>query len=164
MEFKVPSEKQILIQKAKKLDFENFVNGLFKAESFKTKALKREISHGTKNVSGYQSYPDLLVRFTENEKSIMFAVKCKWSPKLLPSQSWKSPGKIQKLLLFEVETQMSMFVVLGFGGTPSNPEQIFLAPLKKLENCMVKISYLLNFKRLTPEKEFIFDPNRMTLK
>jgi len=164
MEFKAPSEKQILIQKAKKLDFENYVNGLFKSESFKTKALKREISHGTKNVVGYQSYPDLLVRFTENEKSNMFAVKCKWAPKLLPSQSWKSPGKIQKLLLFEQETQMPMFVVLGYGGTPSKPEQMFLAPLKKLENCIVKISYLLNFKRPAPDKEFIFDSDRMALK
>jgi hypothetical protein len=164
MDFNIKSEKQILIQKEKKLDFENFVNGLFRTESFKTKALKREIGQAAKNVAGYQSYPDLLVRFTENEKSIMFAVKCKWSPKLLPSQSWKSPGKIQKLLLFEVETQMPMFVVLGFGGTPTNPEQIFLAPLKKLENCMVKLSYLLNFKRQTPEKEFVFDPDRMVLK
>ena len=164
MEYKGNTEKQIAVQKARKLDFENFVTDLFKSDQFKTKALKREIAQNPSVISSNQSYPDLLVRFTEEGKSTMFAVKCKWNPKLLQNQSWKSPSKIQKLLFFEQETKIPMFVVLGYGGTPVNPEFVYVASLEKLKQCNVKLSYLLNFKRDVADMEFVFYSDRMILK
>jgi len=164
MEYKNISEKQIAKKKEAKLEFEDFVDSLFKSEKFKTKALKREIAQSQHISSSHQSYPDFLVRYSDGSKSTMFAVKCKWNPKLIQTHSWKSPAKIQKLLLFEQETKTPLFVVLGFGGSPSAPEFVYLARLEKLKECMVKLSYLFNFKRQVTDKEFDFDLERMILK
>jgi len=164
MELKGKSANQISMQKEMKLDFEKFVNSLFKSEQFKTKILKGDLDHSLKVVSSNTSYPDLLVRFTEEGKSTMFGVKCKWIPKLLHTQSWKTPAKIQKLQLFEQETKTPIFVVLGYGGTSTSPEFLYVAPLEKFKQCQVKLTYLLNFKREVPNKEFVFHPDRMVLK
>jgi hypothetical protein len=61
------------------------------------------------------------------------------------------------------ETKLPVFVVLGFGGTASQPEEVYVFPLEKLRCPKLKKFYMENFKRLEVDKGFFFDLEKKKL-
>ena len=61
------------------------------------------------------------------------------------------------------ETKLPVFEVLGFGGTASQPKEIYVFPLQNLKYGKLKKSYMANFKRMDADKGFFFDLEKKKL-
>lgn len=77
-------------------------------------------------------HPDFVVEFNWKEKKInkLFAVECKWRQSLFSGYfCWASLNQIQRYEKFSSERQMPVFLALGLGGSPSDPEKFYIIPL-----------------------------------
>ncbi len=112
-------------------EFEDYVVDLFDLPNNKTLTLKEW--RGDKSLPGIypknNSAPDLT--FEYNRKP--FAVECKWRshlPKdiekeLLPAE------RMASFKLFSTERRMPVYLFLGIGGLPNDPDQLYFARLDK---------------------------------
>jgi len=81
------------------------------------------------------THPDFVVEFNWKEKKIndIFAVECKWRKSLFSDCfCWASLDQIRRYEKFSSERQMPVFLVLGLGGSPSDPEKLYIVPLEKV--------------------------------
>ena len=59
---------------------------------------------------------------------------------------------------------MPVFVVIGVGGSPSDPERVYAVPLRVLKLNIAKEDYIHAFMREDKEKTFFLDTENMLLR
>lgn len=76
-------------------------------------------------------YPDLLLE--EVETKLCIAIECKWRQKLNSSvmQDLFLPERLTSYQEFSKERNIPVFIVLGIGGEPCEPYDIYIVPLEK---------------------------------
>lgn len=117
-----------------------------------------------KGVNGWtpisSMHPDLVFR----DKTSMcrhprrFAVECKWREKNWRGGiEWARPEQIVRYQTFSERYKMPVFVVIGIGGSPLRPEEVYLVPLEKLAVPFVSLAYLSRFRRRVADEMFRWD-------
>ena len=110
--------------------FESFVITLFDPLYFRYRRPKVEHVYAGK-VSEGESGPDLEFEFTQNETHVRFAIKCQYYRSAAKNEVQLFSGARQELFrTFEDEREMDLYYVLGFGGTPDDPKELFFLPAK----------------------------------
>jgi len=145
--------------------FEKFVVGRFDRKRF---VLEHWRSDKLKDGQGIQptSYPDLFYTMNENGKQLCFAVECKWRPAVEnDAVSWATYQQIDSYKEFQREQKIPVFVVIGLGGSPESPEQLFVVPLSKIARHMetVTADFLRDYQKTNTYQNFQFDTNSMML-
>lgn len=81
------------------------------------------------------SYPDFVIEYGKGVKKVKFAVECKWraSLSLRFKQQLLPQEQIDRYKEYSVEKRQRVVVVLGVGGEPSMPEELYLIPLESLQ-------------------------------
>ena len=76
-------------------------------------------------------YPDLLIEEVETNRCI--AIECKWRKYLnhTSMQDLFSPENLSIYHEFSQERDLPVFIVLGIGGTPCDPDNIYIIPLDR---------------------------------
>lgn len=85
-----------------------------------------------------------------------FAVECKWREKLSPNME-KDLFPADKLAIyqqFSAERIIPVFIVLGVGGEPSNPELLYNIPLSKVPLILSHAKSIVDFLRPSVEMPF----------
>jgi hypothetical protein len=141
-----PKTTTELSSREKGLAFEKFVVGRFNKAYFTLKQWQGDKFHNGRFAEANQ-HPDLLWEFALKGEKHAFAVECKWKAQLPEEHDWAESRQIENYRQFASEIQVPVFVTLGFGGTPSEPESVYILPLERLTNSQVKKSYLEDFKR-----------------
>ena len=114
--------------------FESFVITLFDPLYFRYRRPKVEHVYAGK-VSEGESGPDLEFEFTQNETQVRFAIKCQYYRSAAKNEVQLFSGARQELFRnFEEESEMDLYYVLGFGGTPDDPKELFFVPAKAVTN------------------------------
>lgn len=108
--------------------------------------------------------PDMVVSVKVGGYEYRFAVECKYRS----SDSdgvvyWANREKIEIYNRFSDERLMPVFVVIGIGGTPSDPESVYIVPLHYLRYGKVNVAALELFKRKDPKAQFIYIGPKMIL-
>ena len=78
------------------------------------------------------SYPDLLIEEAETKRRI--AIECKWRNHINDA-SMKDLFLSEQLSTyqkFSEEKCLPVFIVLGIGGSPSDPNNVYIIPLEKV--------------------------------
>lgn len=77
------------------------------------------------------SYPDLLIEAAETKRKI--AIECKWRKYLNHTTMIDlfSPEQLITYQEFSQERDLPVFIVLGIGGEPCEPKDIYIIPLEK---------------------------------
>ena len=77
------------------------------------------------------SYPDLIVEEVETQRRI--AIECKWRMQLTPVAMMElfAPESLITYRQFSQESHLPVFIVLGVGGNPCEPDSIYIIPLEK---------------------------------
>jgi len=137
--------------------FEEYVKLLFNQDHF---YLKKWRQSGTIPKDTYIldfCYPDLEFIFVGKNQH-PFAVECKWRTKFKKGKiDWATKKQITKYLEFEFKRAMPVFIAIGIGGTPSNPENLFVTPLCNLkDNIEVSEEQLIKYKR-KPTQRFFYN-------
>ena len=116
--------------------------------------------------------PDLVLCY---KQSTYIAVECKWREKLKIDieNDMFSENKISAYQKFAAERNIPVFIVLGVGGTPSEPKLLYVIPLQDVPAIVNKSKSIVLFLRSSTEssfcineflpKEMVF-PKRYTMK
>jgi len=112
--------------------------------------------------------PDFEIEFRMGKIRETFAVECKWRKDLnqgrKPGIEWATERQIQNYQNFAKQKGIPVFVVIGLGGAPDNPGDIYIVNLEHLKFPYVTAGYLAHYRRPDKGREFYYDDKRHELK
>ena len=91
-----------------------------------------------------------------NPKRKSFAVECKWRARYNAENKvkWSYNEQLARYRQFAKDKNMPVFIILGIGGTPSSPENVFVVPLASIEHIEVSKHWLENYRHDLSKKLF----------
>lgn len=114
--------------------FEDFIVTLFNRRKFRLLEWRsdKKASNGVYPLSC--SYPDLEFIYSKGKLKHRFAVECKWRKQFFNGKiTWADEKQIDAYKDFQYQRAISVYVAIGIGGTPSNPQQLFITPLDHIK-------------------------------
>jgi len=101
--------------------------------------------------------PDLEYEFKMNDFRTTFALECKFRQSTYNGLiELAKERQIKHYKQYEMERIIPVYIVLGLGGSPTKPSELYLIPLKQLSNNYISYDSLANFKKET-HGSFYFD-------
>lgn len=143
--------------------FEEFIIKLFNERHFKLAKWRKAAKSIDRSFLNDSSNPDLELIFTGSRK-YHFAVECKWRKEFVEGKiSWATDYQICSYDCFENCRRMPVFIAIGIGGDPWNPEKLFVTPLCNI-NMYTEVyeSDLIPYKR-KPTNRFFYDTVQLRL-
>lgn len=111
------------------------------------------------------SNPDMVYEYRHKETRIWFAVECKWRTSFLGDAiQWADRRKEGNYRAFRQERDIPVFVVIGVGGSPGDPQEMFVLPLDAIPYNMFYLSknFLMPFSK-KPGSNFYLDTRQLKL-
>jgi hypothetical protein len=100
--------------------------------------------------------PDLVIRTKNNKATI--ALECKWRSKFYNEQvQWSTDDQLERYLQYQKSKGTKVYVIIGIGGEPITPSEVYLVPLDKLKYPFVTKSYLEQYKHHNVNKNFYLE-------
>ena len=141
----------------KGVEFERYIIDLFLTNKryFAIHSWTRDVSNKHQGVRvESDSDPDLLIRYKPTDEK--FAVECKYRSNLYNDKlCWTTQKKMEDYKSFAQKNTIPTFIVIGLGGNPRNPEQMFCIPLEKVKYPEFYPSVFRKFER-NPRKSFFW--------
>ncbi len=136
--------------------FQEFVEDLFPIDEF---ILKRK-THSWRTLKKRFVEDSLDPDFTFGHKDTgyIFSIECKYRNKFREDDRiyWVKRRNLDWYKKFEEEENHDVYVVMGVGGKPENPNSLFLIPLKDIEGCYMHKLFLMKYIR-PKEHKFVID-------
>jgi hypothetical protein len=137
--------------------FEKFVVTKFDKRFFKIKEWQ-----GDKYHEGYYAEnnknPDLVIEHMLKDQQNTFAIECKWrSNTNIEVFDWCTDEQLEHYKKYSEEKGLPVFVVIGLGGQPMTPAEVYVVPLRRMKYADVKRQYLQAFKREDVNRDFVYD-------
>lgn len=158
-----PAKSTVLLSSVEKgRKFEEWVVKRFRRDLFSIKEWR-----GDKFVDGIyaesSTHPDLEIEFHLRDVRERFAVECKWrghwESGTKPFLNWATDQQIVTYKEFAQTRALPVFVVIGLGGQPDQPSEVFVVPLDRLRFANATEEYLDRFRRRGEVgQNFFFDP------
>ena len=146
--------------------FEMYVRDQFNHNDyFLVEHVNDKASH--EHVTERSKYPDMV--FRHRLSNTKFAVECKyrseWEHKGKIAQiDWAEEHNISNYLHFADVRKMDVVVIIGIGGSPDNPREVYAAPLYALKTYTTARKYYLEqFKLSNPKASFRFILSKHTV-
>jgi hypothetical protein len=93
-------------------------------------------------------HPDFTLKFKMKDVDVDFSVECKYrSDYYKNGVEWCSNKQMEFYKSFAEAKKRPVFVVIGLGGKPASPEELFIVPLSEMKNTFVHKSFLLAYKK-----------------
>ena len=138
-------------------EFEDFVLELFDLGESRAYSLiewRSDKSNG--DISPVSNtYPDFVIEYKKGDIKKKFAVECKWRASISRfGKPLLAAEQIERYQEYSKETNMNVNIVLGVGGEPSMPEELYIIPIDSFQQVASKPSILKNFRREIISKWF----------
>lgn len=118
-------------------EFEIFVEKLFNQKSGRF----IRVHHNSKSALIYNpraasaTFPDLKFIFSTKNYKLRFAVECKWRQSFNNGKiRWAEAYQAENYLNFQQAYGIPVFVAIGIGGLPSEPDRLFVTSLDYIGN------------------------------
>lgn len=157
-------EKDGLTDNQKKgQDFEKYVVSKFPVEYYAIKEWRGD-KYDKGRYAESNQYPDLELALKYQGEEHPFAVECKWRSRLGKDGtiSWSDDAQIARYKAFAEQKSMPVFVIIGIGGEPSAPSQVYCVPLQQMTSSTVSQDFLKPFYH-HPAKDFFYHLKNNTL-
>ncbi len=160
-----PRKSQKDIKKEKGDDFEKFV-----VQKFNKKYFKILEWAGDKYINGIyaetSTQPDLKIKFSLYEIEKEFAVECKYRSYFYKGViDWAKDNQRSNYQNYSESKGIVTFVVIGVGGKPDSPEELFVVPLQDLKSDFISKSELAQYAKSDfVGNKFFFEPTTCVLK
>lgn len=146
----VPAKKPEMSNAEKGKLFEDYIIRKF---DFSRKALElvsRDDSHGAKQNA------DFLIKLTTKKGKYNFAVECAWRKEMPEGEfDWTKEETLAKMIASAKAQSATLFLVLGCGGKPDSPGNIYIVPLTKSKQAT--LSSLTSYKCDNMYGKFFYD-------
>jgi hypothetical protein len=160
-----PRNIQKDLKKEKGNEFEKFV-----VQKFNRKYFKIIEWTGDKYINGIyaetSTQPDLRIKFSLYEIEKEFAVECKYRSYYYKGGiDWAKGNQRSNYQNYSEAKGIVTFVVIGVGGKPDNPDELFIVPLQELKSDFIGQTDLAQYiKKDFNENKFFFEPATCILK
>lgn len=142
--------------------FEKFVVDRFVKEYFEIKNWRSDKYHNGRYATT-NTYPDLEIILTTKYKKVSFAVECKWRKEFFNGTiECAKEYQLKNYRAYALDQNQKVFIVLGVGGTPSNPASLYIIPLEEMYTTTYTENQLKQFFRHSAGN-FFFDTTFMRL-
>lgn len=146
--------------------FEKYVVLKFDTGYFIIKEWRSDkIVNGMYAVSNH--FPDLEVEFNFRKKNIKetFAVECKYrSDYYKDGVEWAHDYQLDNYKKYAAAIKVPVFIVIGVGGQPENPAELYIIPLEKVKNTVLTKDFLSSYKMEDTRKHLYWDIDRKVLR
>ena len=146
--------------------FEMFVRDHFNHKDYSlVEHVNDKASH--EHVTERSKYPDMVFRHRSSDTK--FAVECKYRSKWeingkTEQIEWAEEHNIKNYLYFANEQKIDVVVIIGVGGSPDNPAEVYAAPLNALKKYTIaRKNYLQQFKLTNTKSNFRFILSKHTV-
>jgi hypothetical protein len=137
-------------------DFEKYVADLFNKDYFSIVEWTSDIARKRDQFVEADNNPDLVVRYQDKKRNEKFAVECKFRSDLYQGKlQWSKPDQLKRYRQYAEENSIPVFIVIGLGGEPDNPERMFCIPLEEAKYPGLYPSVFEQFER-DPNKNFFW--------
>lgn len=111
------------------------------------------------------TYPDLLMELKRNDGAYQFAVECKWRKDFQSGSilEWATSEQFLHYITFAHTKRIPVFVVIGVGGEPGAPNEVYVLPLQELTATVVKRYTLQPYRRRNASSPFYYDVHTQNL-
>lgn len=102
------------------------------------------------------TYPDFVIEYKKDNIRKRFAVECKWRASIprYTSKPLLATEQIERYQEYAKEVNMNVNIILGVGGEPSMPEELYIVPIYNFQQIASKPSMLNNYRREVISKWF----------
>jgi hypothetical protein len=127
--------------------FEAFVVTLFDPLYFRHRRPKMEPVYAGNGIE-IEHGPDYVFDFVQKETHVRFAIKCQYYRHIAKNEVQLLTAERQdQIRQFEEEREMDVYYVLGFGGTPDDPKELFFLPSKAVRSEYITKSTLRQYSK-----------------
>ncbi|WP_317897760.1 hypothetical protein [Aurantibacillus circumpalustris] len=148
------NSEQKTINEAKGSQFENFIVEKFNAKYFSMLHWQSDKFHNGVYPRSNMD-PDLIYEFTYNNYSCRIAIECKFRSAASNNMvDILKPEQLQRYQNFSHQNEIDVYIALGLGGHPSNPEELYLIPLNELQYPSLYLNKLRPFYKPTSQLFF----------
>ncbi len=101
--------------------------------------------------------PDFIFRYKPNLEK--FAVEAKFRG-YYGSQDYiecAKPYQLSRYRQFEKEEKIPVYIILGYGGIPEDPQKVFLIPLDRIKSHQLSLNFLSQYE-VHPNQNFVWRP------
>ena len=136
----------------KGLEFEKFVMSRFNPAQF------RLLDNRSTAIYPLSAHDPHLVYQLSSKKS-SFAIECRFRERDYRNKfTWAEDFQLQHYLRFEQKTQMLLFIIIGIGGLPSKPTNVYVIPFKEISgHTTLALDQFKNYERSNGDTGFFFD-------
>ena len=128
--------------------FETYVVNLFSEEYFKISEWTSDISRKHNRFVESDCNPDLVMRYNYKNIDERFCIECKFRSNLYKGKlSWSNHSQIERYKNYANEKDLPVFIVIGLGGYPDNPDRMFCIPLEEAKYPALYPSVFEKFER-----------------
>jgi LPXTG-motif cell wall-anchored protein len=127
--------------------FENYVVSRFNKEYFELKEWRSDKYHEGVYATSSQ-LPDLEYHFRTKSQFAKFAVECKWRAEFFKGRiEWAKGYQLSNYRDYERKRNIDVFVIIGLGGTPENPQSVYVVPLREIRSNVLTEHQLKQYYR-----------------
>jgi len=118
------------------------------------------------NKNGERHIPDFVLTRQVDGEQYTFAVECVYyktmPPKIL---LWGSKEKVRGTSQYQATHPDPLFFVIGIGGSPEDPEEIYILPYSEQQGGQILVLSLSKYKvaQFAPSMHLVYDPVSRTL-
>lgn len=150
---------------AKGDSFEKYVLDCFNETYFPVHEWRSDKYHnGRYPLSNH--FPDLLLELRVYNVRQLFAVECKWRSEFRNNAiQWARKDQIEHYVKYQRSKKLPVFIVIGVGGSPDKPNNLFAIPLHKIQSDQLYLTedFLRHYTK-KPSSNFYLDTTEMMLK
>ena len=107
-------------------------------------------------------YPDIEALYEPDNKT--FAVECKWRRSFFMGEiTIGEPYKLNNYKEYQVKYNFPVFIAIGVGGLPSNPDRLFIVPLDVFESNTISLNELQAYEKKSVEDRIVFNSETESL-
>lgn len=159
------SKPEQMDNKEKGVAFEEYIINLLNPADFSLVERVEDYT-GRTHYAERNKYPDLV--FRDKASNTEFAIECKYRSawkeyKGQDQVMWVEQEKIDDYNKFSRDRNMPVLVMLGVGGTPEHPAEIFSIPLRLLQKPYPIRKSFVERLRINPDKHILYTTNHHNL-
>lgn len=148
----------------KKKTFEEFVVSRFDRQHFQTLNWQTDRSYAGLHQSAYAD-PDLVFEFRAGTENVPFGICCSWHQDFKVNNVPEIDARyLRRQAAFQDFQYMDVFLVVGIGGFPHEPENLYIVPLRCVPQGTASLQrdFIENFRK-QPDRKLFLDTERMML-
>ena len=145
--------------------FEEYIINLFSKKFFYQKQWRKSQEFDDSYAVVDPWNPDIEMDLVfAGKRNYRFAVECKWQARFYNGKiSWAKDHQICAYRIFQDRVRIPVFVAIGIGGEPNNPEKLFLTPLNNISDKIELSEKELNPFERNPRHRFYYDYTQLKL-